>query len=403
MLGLTSVSVFLFSALALSVSSGYSLGALVLLLASASLLWRRPFPALNKADRHIIAILILYFSVYTANMVFHHDPMRELDLPLRALLAIPVLLLLLAYPPKAAAWWSGIAVGAIGGTSLALWQFLIQDMSRPTAATSNAIHYGNVSMLLGLLSMCGIGWARQQRFAKTWTVLLIVGFLGGVTGSILSGSRGGWLALPICCAIYALVHLNKLNLRTMLVSTCILIALTSSAFLLPHSPVRERTEAAIIELQSMDKDPYAIYTSTGQRLQMWSSAFYLFQRHPVVGLGRTGYLEGKAELMAAGKITNAIVDYTNAHSDYVDALVKRGIIGLLCMLALLLVPLIAFTRALRSSPAARPYALSGIVLSASYLIFGLTTTSLTLNIGIMMLTFPMVILWSMLRDQQRKA
>ncbi len=35
------------------------------------------------------------------------------------------------------------------------------------------------------------------------------------------------------------------------------------------------------------------------------------------------------------------------------------------------------------------------------MIFGLTTSSLTLNIGIIMLVFPMVILWSMLRQQER--
>lgn len=403
MLGLTSVSVFLFSALALIISSGYSLGALILLLFSVGLLWKRPRLFLDRNDYSVIGALLLYFAVYTANMLFHDDPIRELDLPLRAMMAVPVLLLMIAYPPRPAAWWSGVAIGAIGGALLGMWQFFFLDMSRPVASTSNAIHYGNVSMLLGLLSMCGIEWARHQRHAIAWTALLAAGLLGGMVGSILSGSRGGWLALPICAVIFALVRTNKLSARSIGMSITLLIVLTTAAFVMPHSLIRERTDDAVAQFRKIDRDPNSVYTSVGQRLQMWSSALDLSKQHPFIGLGRTGYLEGKKELLAEGKITSTISDYTNAHNDYIDALVKRGITGLLCLLALLLIPLCTFARALRhSSPAVQPYALGGIVLCTSYLIFGLTTTSLTLNIGIIMLTFPMAILWAMLRHQQRK-
>src|SRR5450830_477393 len=175
MLGLTSVCVFLFSALALAVSSGYSFGAVGLLLASMVLLWKRPRLGLQGRDYLLIATLLLYFSVYAANMAYHGDPMREFDTPLRALLAVPVLLLLLAYPPCAAAWWSGLSVGTIAGTALAMWQLLMLHTDRPDGSTSNAIHYGNVSILLGMLALCGLGWARQQRHARAWAILLIAG------------------------------------------------------------------------------------------------------------------------------------------------------------------------------------------------------------------------------------
>ena len=59
MLGLTSVCVFLFSALALAVTSGYSLGALVLLLASSWLLWKRPRLDLQRRDYLMLGTLLL--------------------------------------------------------------------------------------------------------------------------------------------------------------------------------------------------------------------------------------------------------------------------------------------------------------------------------------------------------
>ena len=121
-------------------------------------------------------------------------------------------------------------------------------------------------------------------------------------------------------------------------------------------------------------------------------------------MGRTGYLQQKKVMLAEGEISKLVSDYTNAHSDYLDVLVKRGITGLLALLALLLLPLALFARTSYCGPAsAQPYALAGVVLCTCYMIFGLTTSSLTLNIGIIMLVFPMVILWAMLRQQERIA
>lgn len=401
--GLTTICVFLFAALALAVSSGYSLGALVLLLASASLLWKRPQLGLQRQDRLLIATLLLYFLYYTANMLLHGDPMRELDMPLRALLAVPVLLLLLAYPPRPLAWWAGVAIGAMAGTALALWQFIVQDMPRPDAATSNAIHYGNVSMLLGMLSLAGIEWASLQRRRLAWMALMLAGCLAGMTGSVISGSRGGWLVVPVCLLIFA-VHLGKKRgMRHMGAALATLTVLLALSYFLPHSPVPERAAVAVAEVKKFEDEGNA-ETSVGQRLAMWRNALELSRQQPLLGIGRSGFMEQKEALAAQGKLGKLVSSYTNAHNDYLDALVKRGIAGVLVLLALLLLPLVLFARALRHSAAtAQPYALAGVMLCTCYTIFGLTTTSLTLNIGIIMLVFPMMMLWAQLRHQQRLA
>ena len=101
---------------------------------------------------------------------------------------------------------------------------------------------------------------------------------------------------------------------------------------------------------------------------------------------------------------NATSDATNAHNDYLDVLVKRGALGLLALFGLFLLPLCLFARALRHGAASgQPFALGGVVLCTCYIIFGLTTSSLTLNIGIIMLVFPMAMQWALLRHAQRGA
>ena len=401
MLRLTSVCVFLFSALSLCVGSGYSLGAVLLLLGSACLLWQRPRLQLRREDWLLIGALLSYGLIFVINMVYHADPGREFDMPLRALLVVPVLLLLLAYPPRAGAWWSGVAVGAIGGAALALWQFTVQDMPRPQGSTSNAIHYGNVSMLLGMLSLSGLDWARTQARKWAWSALLLAGCLAGVFGSVISGSRGGWVALPVCVLIIAIVNARAHGKRYLAITFAAMAVLVAIAWNLPHSPIRERAAIAVTEVEKIN-DASNATTSIGQRFEMWRTALLLSTEHPLLGIGRSGYMEEKQDLAAKGQINQIIRDYTNAHNDYLDVLVKRGALGLLALLGLFLVPLALFARALHQGPAgARPFALGGVVLCSCYMIFGLTTSSLTLNIGIIMLVFPMVMLWAQLRHVQR--
>ncbi|PJC97352.1 ligase [Janthinobacterium sp. BJB1] len=401
MLGLTSVCVFLFSALSLAVTSGYSFGALTLLLASTCLLWKRPRLNLQRQDYLLLSTLLLYFFVFTANMLYHADPTRELDMPLRALLATPVLLLLLAYPPRPAAWWSGVAIGAIGGAALASWQILVLDMYRPQAATSNAIHYGNVSILLGMLSLCGLDWARTQGRRLAWSMLLLAGGLAGVVGSIISVSRGGWLVLPVCGCLFLYHYSKGRGARYVAALLSALLAVSTLAYTLPNSRVPERIAIAINEIEQF-QDSDTVTTSIGQRMEMWRTAWVMSRENIWFGMGRSGYLAAKQQLADEGKMNAVIKNHTNAHNEYLDALVKRGITGLLALLLLFLAPLALFARALRHSASpAQPYALAGVVLCTCYMIFGLTTSSLTLNIGIIMLVFPMVILWSMLRHQER--
>ncbi|OBV37656.1 O-antigen ligase [Janthinobacterium psychrotolerans] len=403
MLRLTSVCVFLFSALSVSVDSGYSFGAVGLLLSSACLSWKRPRLGLQRQDWTLIAVLLAYFSVLVANMAYHGDPGREFDMPLRALLVVPVLLLLLAYPPRPAAWWGGVAVGAIAGAALALWQFTMQDMVRPQGSTSNAIHYGNVSMLLGMLSLAGLEWARTQRRALAWCALLLAGCLAGVFGSILSGSRGGWIALPVCVLIIAMHNARAHGKRYLVITLSTMALLMVTAYYVPHSPIRERAAMAVTEVEKMN-DPANATTSIGQRFEAWHTALLLSTEHPLLGIGRNGYLDEKKQWVREGKMGPDTSEATNAHNDYLDVLVKRGVIGLLALFGLFLLPLYLFGRALRHGAAtAHPYALGGVVLCVCYIIFGMTTSSLTLNIGIIMLVFPMAMQWALLRHAQRGA
>lgn len=400
MTGYNSLAVFLFSALALVITGGYGLGAAMLLLGSTVLLWKRPKLALKKGDYLLIGVLFLYFAVNTVNNVIHADPGREYDAPLRFLLAIPALLLLLAYPARPASLWTSLSLGAIGGGIFVGWQGLVEGIERP-GGTTNAIQYGNVSMLVGILCLCGLMWASTRR--RGWTALLTLGAVFGMFGSLMTGSRGGWIAMPICSYILVRHHADVHGKRYLYVGLLALAALIGVAYAIPQTTIRARTELAIHELQDFSATGN-VKSSTGERLEMWRTALAMVPDHPWLGWGRTGFMEHKVVLIREGKISSAIGEYTNSHNDYLDALVKHGIIGLLAQLSLFLVPPLLFARQLTDGrQPAHPYAIAGVLLGTCYIVFGLTTTFLTVNNGVMMLAFMTVILWSQVRQHQRTA
>ncbi|WP_034298831.1 O-antigen ligase [Herbaspirillum sp. RV1423] len=399
----TSVAVFLFSAIALVAASGFSLGAAMLVFGSLVLLHRRPASfRLERPDYLLIAALCVYFLINaTANLV-HAAPAREYDAPLRFALAIPALLLLIAYPPRAAAFWSGLTLGAIGAGLFAGWQFFVGGDMR-AGGTTNPIQYGNISMVLGVLCLCGLSWAANRSHRLAWMATLCAGAMLGIAGSLFTGSRGSWLALPVCLSILAIHHggvLGKRLLRGGAIAVCAVFAVL---WAVPQSGLKLRTQSAVVEASDYLANGNAD-SSVGARLEMWRTGVAMLPGHWLAGWGKQGMFDRKAELVRQGLAAPSIEEHTHLHNEYLDALVKRGLPGLLAVLLLYLAPLALFARRLKHGDGAvRGYALGGTLLAASYLTFGLTQAFLTHNNGVMIFAFMTVILWAGLRARERLA
>lgn len=398
MVAYTSFAVFIFSALALVITSGFSYGASLLFLGGAALLWKRPALRLTRADSLLCWVFAGYFLLHALENGLQHAVLREYDAPARFLFAVPVLLVLCAWPARADAFWAGTAVGAIGaGVFAAVHHTAVRELT--LGGLTNPIQFGNISIVLGMLSLAGIGWALRQPQRGLWSALLALGAAGGIAGAILSSSRGSWLALPFCLCIviihYALTH----GRRVLFAGLGATLILLGGLYAQPDSDVRQRSDLAEKEVQAYfsQKDEESTGTSVGQRLEMWRAGATMIPGHLLLGVGKAGYMARKQALIDAGQANPAIAQHTHLHNDYLDALVKRGLPGLLATLAVLLAPLWLFARQLSGAPALRPYALGGVLVCTSYMVFGLTQSFFTHNNGVMMYAFWTAILWSLLR------
>ncbi len=397
----TSIAVFLFSAIALVIPSGFSLGAAMLLLGSPVLLWTRAKPALKKDDYVLIAVFVFYFLICTLANMIHGAPLREYDAPLRFVLAIPALLLLLAYPPIPGFLWSGLAVGAITSGLLAGWENLALGNFRAGGYT-NPIQFGNISLMLGMLCLAGLGWAKAQRRSVFWIRLLAVGAGMGMLGSLFTGSRGGWISLPLCLFVLYRCYGAALPKRYVIAGLAVIVVLLGILYAIPRTEIKARIQQSVTETRDYLHSGNA-NDSAGARLEMWRMGLMIFPERPWLGWGKAGYMERAKQLIKAREVSPVVGEHSHLHNEYLDALVKRGIPGLVAVLALFLVPLLLFARRAGQKgmhPQARSSAVGGLLLCVSYIGFGLTQAFLTHNNGVMIFAFVTVMLWAELRNHE---
>jgi O-antigen ligase len=396
----TSLAVFLLGAIALIVPSGYSLGAVILLLAGMGMLATGQLPRLSREDFWIIASLTAYAFIEIAAALWDGQGSRGLDKPIRFILAIPALWWVMAYPPRLAFLWSGLAVGAITAGSWAGWQKIVEESDRAQGYT-HVIQFGNLSMLMGVLCLAGLGWVMVQRHRNVWLCFLLLGAMGGILGSLFSGSRGGWIGFPIVLWVLYRAYGSHLATRLKVLALAVVVVGALIVYAVPQIGVQGRIHQAFTDV-SLYISGESRTSSVGARFEMWRGAAHMISEKPLLGWGENGYRQQMEVLANEGVVDPGILVYDHAHNEFIDAFAKRGILGVIVLLTLYLIPLRLFARHF-SEPdlTKRSIAVAGVLLPVTYIDFGLTQAFLSHNSGVMMYAFWVAVLWGVHRSQQR--
>nr|WP_275298297.1 O-antigen ligase family protein [Halomonas campisalis] len=387
-----SLAVLLLGGLALVMPSGYSVGAVMLLLGSAVLLVKRPALGLTRRDWLVMGAMAGYAAIVMLEAWWAGLGVRGMDKPLRILLAVPALLLVMAYPPRLAWLWSGLALGAVLAGGMAGWQSLVQGVPRVEAFT-HPIQFGNISMLMGMLCLAGLGWAVAQPRRRLWVALLLLGALGGVLGSLFSGSRGGWIGVPVILIVLYRSYGRELNYALKLAVLAALIGGATVAYAVPQIGVQQRVHQAVDDISRYVSGESRV-TSVGSRFEMWRGASRLALDAPWLGVGSGHYEQAMRSLADQGVIDPGVLVYDHAHNEFLDTLARRGLLGLAVLLALYLVPMKLFARQLHAPDMERrALASAGVILPVAYIDFGLTQVFLSHNSGVMIYGFWLAVLW----------
>lgn len=382
---LTSVCALLFFLLSLIVPSGYSYAPFILLLLSASLLLKQtPYNPSIITKHHWLIIygFLVIGAVGVLDILLHDNSTRELDKPLRFIVAAPIFIYLIQFPPKVSFIWMGAIFGAISTGIFAVVLKLTTNAPR-IDGFGNAIQFGNIAMLLGLISLASIAWAYTQKRKKLIVILALLGFLGGLIASLLSGSRGGWIGAPLVI-LYILYQFRSLIPKSLIISIFTLLALvvTLAAFM-PNIGAKERIYKIQDDLELYQQDNAA--TSIGTRLELWKASVLIFIEHPIVGAGSSGFDNQLNELIAQRDINAAIISRAHSHNEILFAVAKLGIVGASSLVFLFFSAIAFFKHALAQDKVTinHPVAVAGLIVVLCYIDFGLTQVSFSHNSGVM--------------------
>lgn len=380
----TEVAIFLFGFLCLIVPSGYSYGAVLLFLGGVFVFIKdRNPPSLDRFDKYILAAL-LFFGVVDIFSWLWHEFDGDIDKSIRFLLAIPIFYLVYKARPSLCALWMGLAFGSLGSLFFAIYQRVYIGLDR-AEGFSNAIQFGNLALLQGLLCLVGLGWAvslSNHRRKYFFLLLLTTAALAGVATSILSGTRGGWIGLPvILCVIFFAYH-RLLSIKSKLILLLALIIGGGYLIINPQLGVTQRIDDAVDEVVLFQKGE--VNTSVGMRLEMWRGAHILIQEKPFLGWGKRGYQNAVKQLQSEERLHEGVSNFGHLHNDFIDRFVKQGILGLLAVSLLYFLPLMGFSKAYKTPDLTfKSVVLAGIILTLCYINFGLTQAFLRHNSGVM--------------------
>ncbi|MCR3930718.1 O-antigen ligase family protein [Aeromonas caviae] len=342
---LVQLSAFLFGALALAIPSGYSYGPGLLLLASLCFFaTKRLNWTLPRELKQIGAGLLLYFVVMAISVWWDGGKLSEIDRASRALMAAAMLPLLACVPVRLPMLLSGFGVGALIAGGIAIYDKFVLGYDRAFGDIM-PLQSGNIAMSLGLFCLCGLFWAQKcGKFA--FSLFMLLGTCGGMGASFLSGTRGGWVMLPLILLSIAMLFKERIYRKSSLIMTMGALLFCALLVVQPQSGVEARISLAQRDIsQYLDKTN--LNTSLGIRLQLWQSAWQSFTEKPLFGWGNHGILESRKAQLAHGEISQFIYNFnSHAHNQFLDDMAKRGVVGLTALLAMMLTPLILVRRRL---------------------------------------------------------
>lgn len=368
------------------------LGYLVYQLITKQSNWRA-----NKTDKWLIASFVFYFFTFLLSMFISDGRGRELDNPSRAVLVLPLLLLFYQFPLRFKMLLQILPISAFIAGIVALFQRAVLHYPK---AFEHQMHIqaGDIAIALGLFSLIiAFYFAIEQQ--RTSSILCSIAGLFGIMASLLSTARGGWVGFPLLFIFILWIYRQYISKKFLLtISSAVCVAILVALFI-PQTQIQQRIDVAKQDITAyVEKNNGA--TSLGARFDMWKSALLMAKERPLLGWGSQGSMEQRKQQAEQHLVSPAIVIFEHAHNQYLDDLSKRGIIGLLALLAIFLVPLRYFTKYLKNSNLEiKTIALLGSLHILSVMCYCISQGFFTHNSGSIFYFLMTIVFYSLLRNR----
>ena len=358
-------------------------------------------------DGNAIAITIAMSSSMAAiflSQAYHGEfNPHPYDGASRFLLAIPIYFVLRGVNLRTiSSFQYGLPLGTIATLiMILLMQGVYFYPGRASTAFMHPIYFGDLALIVGFLSLFSINLINQDRPAII--TLKAVGCLAGIYLSLLSQSRGGWIAIPILLAMWLLMqHKIRHYIKLSYAFPLLLLALLASYLFLDI--VQQRIDQIFYDLVAFSNGQAD--SSVGIRLQLWKAALHLYVNNPVFGVGPDGFAQSMTALSQSGFISKeaAQLGEGEVHSQILANLVGLGIPGLISILSIYFVPFFIFLKSAKSSTNSRRTAgMMGVCLTLGFFIFGLTVETFNIKMIVSFYSLTLAVLLAIAHHKDEAA
>lgn len=345
-------------------------------------------PMLSYEEKWVVVAFVAYFSVYLFSFSWNGfwgnlEDLRfkHLDHQMRMLFIIPIFFLLRKVQIPRSVLWYGVAAGAVAaGVYAIVFSIWLAPGSR-VAGSYHAIAFGDLAIVLAFMSLLGVRFFQQRHAA--FLLLPIMAFVLGTVASILSETRGAWIAVPAFLFII-FFYWRKLIKPLQLASIVILILLILlSVYKMPESKIANRVQLVYEEVKSYSYDREVNNPSPiAERIEGWLAAWEIYKKNPVLGAGPGSFKPRVHKMIAEGKRSRIIAKYAQPHSVYLSVMADCGTFGILALLAIFIIPLWATGSAIKRGEGSPEVGYAGLILIVGFMHFGLTETIFGRNINI---------------------
>jgi O-antigen ligase len=309
------------------------------------------------------------------------------DAPSRFVFAIPILLALIKRRISIVAVLEWVLPLSLILT-VAAWHWLPKinwagDPSRLSTYFIDPLSFGRLCLELGLLSLLMVGRCagRSTAYCVLLNGLKLIAVVIGIGFSIYSGSRTGWLGLPVVLFFFLTRAFPFKRFYSSLLAIGLMVAV-SIGFYSASTNVHDRVQMAWQEASSYKRTELNPDNSAGMRMSFARMGWYYFKLQPLAGWGDKGFaghVNDPAISGFASQYTREFVLTAGFHNEITTNAVRSGVWGLISSLAIFLVPLLFFARVVLQGGAGNTVAFLGFCYVLMEFIAGMSTEVLNLK------------------------
>ncbi len=299
--------------------------------------------AIQPENKLLVSSFVIYFMLFVISLIINDGKVRELDLPSRVLIVLPILTLFTKVKVKSL-WvlYSMLIAGIIAGIVAIIQKFYLH-FPNPFPQHGIRIQSGDIAMSLALFSLC-ISFYAYQIKNKFLTIIGSLSFSLGFIASLLCLSRGALIGFILGLGAILFFYRHLLSKKAVI----FVVIFTIFAGGISYKLAESRWNKVSVEIsQCLEKNQCS--TSIGARLDMYKSAILGIEQKPIFGWGLEGVKEMRKQHAEQGYISRLASQFGHAHNQFLHDGSARGILGLFALCAVFLVPFGLFVKGIKQS------------------------------------------------------